>query len=204
MELKDWILLIGTFVIGVCTGVYLHFSIFVPEYVVNEDLSKLQQAAESDFQIVAQMYGGCQMMGTCPSFQLSGNRVYKYVPQTDRGEVAAVYEGKLPRVLMTQIEAAWIVANPEDVTAAISKEWCAHWSDGIDYEYIITDTDGTYILDTCYTDLAPDSDLAAALQSVFRYLDDPEEYAAHDTSSANGLGGIIEETLEETFDWQQQ
>lgn len=198
MELKDWILLIGTFVIGVITGVYLHFTIFIPEYVANEDLRELQEENAVTFVVTGEAYGGCQMLGSCPSFQITADRSYKYTPASAQGEVAEIVSGTLPRGLFGELSAAWEAGGPDVVARSIDPEMCTHFVDGIDYEYTIRDETGLHELDTCYTRLNDDSALAAALESVFGYLADPAQY--QDDGEWRGVSGIIEDTLKETFD----
>jgi len=197
MKFNDWVVFAITFVMGILTGMYLFFTVFVPEYVHNEDLSVLVDDKKDSVQISAERYGGCDRTQTCSGFSLTGDRQYRYQPGTIRSVEAAIETGDIPRSLMHYVVSALEKTDLREEAAPV-QQTCASWVDGIDVRYSVIIDSREYILDTCISKFDSTSELGQALNELFVYMNAPEDYTYPDRVRS-GLGGLIEETLQDSF-----
>jgi len=163
---KVYFILGSTFFMGVFTGAYLYVSVFAPEYssdtVDNLDISS--------FVIEGQMYGGCQEINACASFQLVDARTYSYLASPD----VEIVKGKLPADLGRAIKKAFSVDMLESAGRSISSFPCAAYVDGVDYEYRVMYKEVEYELNTCSTFFAYEDTTQELLVEVWKYMDDPK------------------------------
>jgi hypothetical protein len=197
MTLRDWILFIFTFIVGLFAGLYLYYTTFVPEYVENRQLEELMDARRTDLQVIGEQYGGCERLG-CASFQLTGDRQYRYQAGYVRNTAENIETGDLPRTLFSTVKAA---LDATDLSAAASpaQRTCQSWSDGVDVRYRIAYGEDEYILDSCTTQFSERSPLGLVLADVFAYLDDPNTYQPAAGSDSGSVGEYVEGVLEENF-----
>ena len=172
METSDWFLFILTFVTGAFIGMFIYVTSFKPTYVPEDVNSDEDKAYE--FSITGKTYGGLIAPEYIrPSFRLLGNGQYTYIRGGTGDNALEPEEGKLPRTIMNEINSEVTASQLAAASAPAEKDFCENYVDGTDYRYQIT-LDGTvYQLDTCFTDLTYESDLAAALEAVWQYLLDP-------------------------------
>lgn len=203
MTKRDWFLLISTLIIGIFTGMYLYFVTFVPAYIANPMAQELLQDEEPAWRLTAEAYGGCQMIGRCPRYELTAAGEVRYQPSVS----AAIEEARIPQTLLTYVNEAVTTTNLAAASRAAQKT-CAHWSDGLDYGLTVDEAAGSYTLDTCDTALSLDDPLTDASREVFRYLESPDEYQLSievgSTTRSPGIRGFLERTLDETFDYDDQ
>lgn len=197
MHKKDWVLFIGTFVVGILTGMYLYFTTFVPAYIANPDINKLVEESRSDLQITAEAYGGCTRLG-CPSFSITGDRHYRYSSGVVRNVSANIETGDLPRALFAKLEEVVAEADLVAMASPASKQ-CTSWVDGVDIRYVIVIDGITHELDTCTTRFEPSSELGQWLAQATEYMHNPDEYDLPTTDERGGVGGAIEERLKDSF-----
>ena len=202
MTTRDWFLFISTLVIGMFTGLYLYFTTYVPAYISNPIMQDLVTEEAPAWRATVTAYGGCQMMGECPRYEVQADGSVRYQVPALRGEAVVIEETTLPATLVRQLDTA---LSETDLIAAsrATEKTCAHWSDGIDYEIAVDTATGSYMLDTCDTALTQTSSLTNAFRDVFAYLDDPTGYVPAAGAPRGGIGGYIERRLDETFDYDE-
>lgn len=159
--MKQFYFLIGsTFVIGFFAGVFIFFSSRGEvEVTTGTDFS-------GDFAITADAYGGCQMLGACPSYRIEGSGDYMYI-QTSRESGVERFEDELTRDEVRELES--LIAE-EDLAAledTVFTGTCPSAFDGLGYTFVITTEDAEYEIDTCEQD-AGSSDLVDTLIDYFR------------------------------------
>lgn len=198
MSTRDWILLILTFLMGAFTGMYLYFTTFVPEYIANPDINTLLESQRVDVQITGEQYGGCARGSSCAAFSLTGDRQYSYDAGYIRNASENIETGDVPRALFKAVVDAVKASDLVRLSAPAQKN-CTSWVDGVDVSYSITTSGTTYTLDSCSSQFEPSSELGIWLQQLFLYFEDPEIYELPESTQRGGLGGIIEETLDESF-----
>lgn len=197
MELRDWILFIFTFIVGLFAGLYLYYTTFVPEYIENRELEELMDARRTDLQVIGEQYGGCERLG-CASFQLTGDRHYRYQAGYIRNTAENIETGDLPRGLFNSLKAALTATNLA-AAASPAQRTCRSWSDGVDVRYRIAYEDDEYILDSCTTQFTQSSPLGVVLAEIFTYLNDPASYTPAAGLDTGNVGDYLEGVLEENF-----
>jgi hypothetical protein len=162
------LVVLSAFLAGIITGSYLYLVGFAPEFEAN----KGQTAEEvGELMIVGDMYGGMRA-GLPPSFQVNGDREFRYIPFSDNPEVPApAVEGRVPRELMEDVTSLLSESTLDAASEEITPEVCAQMVDGIDYKYTILVDSVEYQLNTCGTNFTADSELGAALEQLWEYFD---------------------------------
>ncbi len=197
MTLIDWFLFGSTFLIGLFVGMYVYLTAFVPEYFENQALEAVLDEKISTLRITGESYGGCQRAGRCASFELSGDRKYKYLPAITQGELVGIQSGRLPKGLFDHILNIMEKADLPSLAQSVNKQ-CDNWADGIDYKYTVQLRNDFYELDTCFSRLDKSSTEAVNLAELFVYMADPENYSSNNVNRG-GLGGMLEERITDTF-----
>lgn len=164
---QDILIMIVTFIVAVCAGLYLYLTAFAPQF---DDLTGQTEEVYEDFVLEGTQYGGDRMGGTAPSFQVLENGTYRYLPYTTEGEVAEAKEGTVPRSLLNEVKNS--LTDDEVATAAtiVTRGDCMSYVDGIDYNYTVTLNGENYTLDTCSTNLQVDGTLATTLDKLWNYF----------------------------------
>lgn len=137
-----YILLISTFIAGFLTGVYV--------YMVNRIQTESTPTDNNPkgFVIVADMYGGCEMFGQCPSYRLLQNGSYTYIIDSREGE-GGIYEDNISRQRKAEI---LLLLKETDFEAIEDSEFtgtCPIAFDGPAYSFEIFFDGETYNIDTC-------------------------------------------------------
>jgi hypothetical protein len=159
-----------TALVGFLFGIYIYFFGFL-EVV---EPQRPVQATASEFSIVSQVYGGCDMTSACPSFQILGDGSYRYLYTPAVGEEQVIRDGSIPRVLQRRIERTVSGTELEVQSKDIQPSFCNSYTDGIDITYRITINKEEYILDSCGTNIDPGSALWATLVSIWTYFETGE------------------------------
>lgn len=163
-----------TLLMGMLAGAYLYVSGFASTYNQLEDGGAKAAAV---FTLQAEQFGGCGMVGTCPSFQLIADRTYRYIPGA--GDVE-VYEGKLSKKVFDQLGEMLLAADFSALNQPGST--CRAAFDGTDYQYEIIADGVLYELNTCNTQFT-ESALDEHLQIVWQ-----EIISVNDTSGSEFKG----------------
>lgn len=173
---QDKVLLASAFVAGLVAGSYLYLTGYIPQFVKHGD--RLQQPAQT-FTIEGDSYGGMRS-GIPPSFQILADGSYRYIPFTELDATSTinnVRQGTLPTDIMRNLEQALVPTDLTLAARAVTKEYCASMVDGIDYRYTVTVSGAEFKLDTCLTNIEPDTPLEQSLRAVWDYLFTLEESA---------------------------
>jgi hypothetical protein len=143
-----FLILILTFIVGLMTGVYAFFVVTGPEEVRTE---VPREEAEDGFVITSDMYGGCQMLGACPSYRIVDTGDYIYISR-EREDTDERFEGSLSRAQLADLETLLRSADLEEIEDSIFTETCPSAFDGAAYTYEIVYGGEEYDIDTCAED----------------------------------------------------
>ncbi len=146
MTSQQLFVLIFTFIVGMAAGGYMYVTGFATEY---KDTG-VAEAQDVDLTIIAEQVGGCQMGGVCPSFRLTSDRRYTYIPQHGLdADTPAATEGRISQgVFVRLIE---IMNETDFASLNQTNDVCQAAFDGIDYRYQITFNGENYELNSCGT-----------------------------------------------------
>lgn len=175
---------------GMFAGGYLYFTVFLPDYAANQDLTTLTDQWKGDFQLTGTMYGACDSVG-CTSFSLSGNRQYKFDAGLSIAE-EALQNGTVPRTLFNRLSdalqaASSTLAGGDGVECGANGKIYAH--------YVVTDQGETYTFESCDAQ----GDVARWTTELWRYVQDPKGYELPKDVAWQGVAGTVEEFLRENF-----
>lgn len=167
MEVRDWFILIFTFVVGLFAGMYLYVTAYYPIYGGVDDRTVIEAG---EFSIIGVTYGGFTTPGYVhPSFRLEDSGAYDYFPGGET--VGEKEEGAVPHELMVLVERAVAGSDLARLATPVSGKNCMSYADGIEHEYNIETAEGSYDLDTCTTVFSNGTALGQALLEVWRYLE---------------------------------
>ncbi len=168
----DTLVVAVTFFIGMVAGSYLYLVGFAPNFEEIE-MPIDGEVTSASLVIFGEMYGG-DRYGAPPRFELSANGGYRYTPFNEEPSIpVAAEEGMLPEALMLEVRQVLAPRTLKAAAEEVTPESCAMFVDGSEYRYRIGLADETYVLDTCGTNFAYDSELAKILEKVWVYLDNP-------------------------------
>lgn len=195
---SDWFILIFTFIVGMSSGAYLYITSFQPLYGTGDGIGGAERSA-SDFSVIGKSYGGSNPAGFAhPSFRITGDGSYSYLPGGVNADQIKEQNGELPNRLADELHSAVSDANLDQLSRSAQKDDCRIFSDGVDHTYRITVAGTQYELDTCNTALSYDHELALVLSDIWTYLEDGEvEY--RNTSSSGADRSWLEEFLRGYF-----
>ena len=163
MKPDEIITLLLTFLTGVFVGVTLYVMVFAPQYEADE------VGGKSQFAIVGELYGGCQRtQDGCPSFRLTDDRTYQFLIGGEKRD------GRLPSSVTTPIFNALTEYRLQTYAAPLERDNCQSYVDGVDYRYDITLEHTRYVIDTCRTSFARDSELQQLFLEAWRHMAEPE------------------------------
>ncbi len=157
-------LLALTFLTGVAIGMYVYIAAFKPMYAP-ETLNDTEAGA-SEWSLVSRRYGGDLLPGYSQStFRLLKDGNYTYLPGGADSASVETKEGKLSSSLMRKVRS--YDDSLMEYSYDVSRNDCASYVDGYDYEYRITKNNILFHLDTCQTSLGDDSSFALLLREVW-------------------------------------
>lgn len=173
MEIRDWFILISTFLMGLLSGMYFYTTSYAPLYEERDIWSELDEVTLLSFDMIALQYGDAfQLDYDPPAFELDSQGNYRYT----RGGEATEQAGILPDVLLREVQEAISVANLTEYAEEQNGADCDSAQGGVDYEYNIIREGDEYTLDTCYTNFTHNSGLGSTLQKLWQYMEMPEEH----------------------------
>jgi len=199
MDAKTYLTLGFTFFVGCFSGAYLYVTVFSPQYIDDG----FEDPSEITLRIQGQMYGGCQMAGSCAFFELENNRRYTYT------EPAAVYDedaedivvtGKMDREDFAEITDLLLETNFSALAQETTRS-CDSYVDGTDYRYNVILQGEQFELDTCGTAFD-----GSVLERAFRPL-----WQSLATSTSNlpyilerGMAGSARDALDSLFQYDEK
>jgi hypothetical protein len=160
MKAADWGVLILTFFTGVAVGFFVYFTGF---RAIDEKITITP--AKADFEITVSAYGGCAMLGTCPSYRLSSDQTYTFIAGGVSDEPVEPQTGILEKADVQTLTSLLANTDLKKQSQPLSADMCDSYIDGIDMTYVIDCKGVLYTLDTCTTAVDVDS-------SLVEYLDD--------------------------------
>lgn len=158
-----YFILFSTFFIGVLSGVYVYFISQPSEPLF--DFGGNNEAITRGFEIIATAYGGCQMLGDCPSYRIGDDASYRYLISSRTGS-DELYEGMLSSSDFTALKRALSGINFEAVEQSTFSGSCPAAYDGPAYIFEIIIGGERYIIDTCEQD-TEDTRLFPVLEEYF-------------------------------------
>ncbi|MBX2866678.1 hypothetical protein KTR10_01835 [Candidatus Kaiserbacteria bacterium] len=138
--------LVTTFLVGFIAGSYIYFVTedALPDFFAGTDVP--------DFEIIGDAYGGCQMLGACPSFVLRDDGTYIHqIPQ--RGGTPINTESRLSSVDRSEVRELLRATNLARIEQSTFSGTCPIAFDGLAYRYRIYIGETRYDLDSCRQDL---------------------------------------------------
>jgi len=168
MKKQDLLNILFTFVVGLVVGVYMFFAGFAPTTAIIEDT--VQEIGQTLI-VTGEAYGGCDRVGTCPSFNIADNGSYRY-SYTPRGATAQVLrEGSLPLAIQQDLKRYATENALTKFSQSVDPIMCESFVDGIDVRYIIELEGDVYTLDSCGTNVDADTKLWETLAGLWYYFD---------------------------------
>ncbi len=168
MKKQDIISILITFLVGIFAGSYLYLTGFASF----EDKFSIPGVEEvSEFSIVGDVYGGCQLGNACPSFQVLRDGSYRYFYTPAAGMDKILRKGTLPRKLQNKLKNVLseieLVKQSKEITPSV----CNSYSDGIDVKYQVTLNGSEYTLDSCGTAVVGEGALWSTLGEIWTYYE---------------------------------
>ncbi len=162
---QDKLSILITFTVGLFAGVYLYVAGFATTF-------KLPEVSTGDiyteFVLIGEGYGACELDNTCLSFQLLENGSYRALYDAADGSTV-VKEGAIPRALRRELINA-LTANALAIESDLIARPCRFGDDGTNYRFEITKKGTEYSLDTCRTALDYEGGIWKALAKLWNHL----------------------------------
>ena len=167
MTKSDWLLFPFSFLIGILAGGFLYLTVFVPEFMENQDLDELLEDVGDGPEVTGRVYGSCSMLDECWSFRLSSNGEYEYFQtQTNESEPGT---GHLSYKLRRELSETIAGVDLTQLSEPVDKN-CSHLADGLDYTFYITHQDVRYLLDTCDSQLTANHELTQLFLEIYQHM----------------------------------
>ena len=162
---QDRLSILITFTVGLFAGVYLYVAGFATTFVLPEVGTN---DVYSEFVLIGEGYGACELDNTCLSFQLLENGSYRALYDAADGSTV-VKEGVIPRTLRRELVNA---LTPEGmvIESDLIARPCQFGDDGTNYRFEITKEGTEYSLDTCRTALDYEGPIWTALAKLWNHL----------------------------------
>ena len=170
MQRSDLLLLVGTFVFGFATGIYVYFVLYEPNFRFSFTSSSTPDASYS---IVGDEYGVCQATSAgCGSFRILSNREYRAIFTDTDGSIIRSREGLLPSGLLDEFHQELNRRYQRDTLRLYptTRPACQQDSGGVLYTLDIPDV-GRYYLDGCSRQVPTDDVLYRSLERMADYLE---------------------------------
>ncbi len=154
-------------VMGMCTGAFFYVTVFAPEYA--NDLGSAEHIDPDAVVIQAAMYGGCERLNKCASFQLTDDQKYQYAVEPE----AQIEKGKISKEISNALFEKLTTGTLISLSEEIPSGNCSSYADGLDYYYDITKEGTTYTLDTCTSAFSRDKALQKEFLAVWSFMENP-------------------------------
>jgi hypothetical protein len=157
-------ILASSLAVGIVAGVYVFFVTRTAEETVPQNLRE----RTGGFEIVADAYGGCQIIG-CPSYRLLSDGSYVYVLD-ERDGVGERYEGNLSSEEIRALRTAMSTTDFEALKQRMFEGTCPAFIDGVSHRFTIRFEEETFEFDSCVEDIEKTSlfETLISTYSVFR------------------------------------
>jgi hypothetical protein len=163
-------LFVGTFVLGMCAGVYLYVAGFAAQY--SALFTSTERETEISFSLTGEQYGDCDTSETgCVMFRVFADRDFRVIALNGRGEVVDQREGVIPEALLENVFDVLNDAHGDDALAQYPgpPAYCTKENGGIRYLLEIPEY-GTLALDACMEEVDTSRRMWRTLQQVSEYL----------------------------------
>lgn len=164
---REYFILGSTFFMGMFAGAYLYVSVFAPSY--DAGIQTGENITAETFVIDGEMYGGCSRLDACGSFRLINGREYSFIPQSG----AAIEKGKIPSKLRAALLEALDLQTLELDARPVSLDSCSAYIDGNDYTYEVSKDEETYVLDTCQSAFAYNTEVQELFLEIWYVMENP-------------------------------
>lgn len=153
---------------GMGIGVYVYFSGYAPATAtISEKVDNLSDTLV----VVGEAYGGCQLGGFCPSFQVADDGSYRYFYMPTGASEQVLREGEIPNDLHAQLRRVLTATELQVSSRRIEPAMCESYVDGIDVTYRVTLNETDYELDSCGTDVNGEGAMWQTLGQVWNYFE---------------------------------
>lgn len=165
MKKQEILSILITLAVGFFAGGFLYLNVFT-SMVQPDNLETLEEI--ENFSITSQAYGGCR--SNCPAFRVNGDGSYRYQYVPSIGAEPVLRSGNLPRSIRKDLEKTVVSRALATQTTRVVRNDCVSAVDGIDIVYDVVIDGTTYQLDSCRTNINPNSPTWQALSSVWTYF----------------------------------
>lgn len=155
-----YLVLLGTFMVGFVTGVYVFFL----SGGANNSSGEMN-VEPSQLEIIVDAYGGCDSVG-CASYRILEDGSYTFIQNTRSGD-AERYEGELSDVQFAELTALIDVRELAVVARSSFEGTCPVAYDGNAYRFQIHTENASYTIDSCKHDTTS----VALLERLIEYLE---------------------------------
>lgn len=167
MKKQDLINIIFTFFVGFFSGAYLYVAVFAP--TVQQAETVIEEIGEA-FVVTGEAYGGCDRVGSCPSFQIADGGEYRYIYLPRDANSQALREGTLPLDIQQKLRRYATAGVLTEQSVRIDPAMCESYVDGIDVRYKIEIGESSFVLDSCGTDVDAESRAWIELSGLWDYF----------------------------------
>ncbi|MEX0930785.1 MAG: hypothetical protein WDZ68_00650 [Candidatus Paceibacterota bacterium] len=197
---RDWFLFSLTFVVGLTTGIYLYFTIYVPTYQLNTSGLSQSEVASNEFSVIGRSYGG-NIVGEYvhPSYRIAGDGTYIFLRGGVGVEGQEPETGVLPRLLFNDLKRIAESSDLDTLSEPGNKEECNTFFDASDYLYHITVDGVQYAIDTCTSNISYEHELVFVLEDIWMYIHDPDSYQERERPNRESGRGFFESLLRQYF-----
>lgn len=140
-------ILFSTFLVGMATGVFVYFVSGLSEPLIDLGGDELT----SGFEITGDTYGGCQMLGVCPSYHINEQGQYIFIVLRREGEDER-REGTLSPLELKELKSRLKEAPLGSVANSSFTGACPIAFDGLAYVFEVRVGEDSYRIDTCEHD----------------------------------------------------
>lgn len=154
-----------TFTVGFLTGVYAYFVSRPPiEINDNEPIA----SNEGEFEVIADMYGGCSKLDACSSYRLIDTGEYTFVQRSRNGDDER-FQGEISGTQLALLTRLFENTDIESIQDSLFEGTCPAAYDGLGYVFTIYHEGEEYAIDTCIEDTGGEP-LFEKLESLFEVL----------------------------------
>ncbi len=147
MRKHVYLTLVSTLIIGLLSGVYLHFLTREP----SEPKEITPVTEEDGFEVIANRYGGCERVG-CTLYRIQDDGSYMFL-KYNSGNEGERFEDSITDTQRSNLSALLSDTNFDAVQEQMFTGICPTTYDGIAYRYEITYEGETYSFNSCEEDL---------------------------------------------------
>lgn len=172
MNKYDFLNIVITFLVGFFLGGFWYITGGAATTSSVKEVPVLEKLSE--FEVVSEVYGGCQKTNSCPTFRVTNDGSYRYFRTPTAGAEQVLRQGVIPIRLLQQLKSSLTDNALKTQSKKTEPAFCNSFADGIDVRYEITLDGNVYKIDSCGTAVDENDDLWTTLQAIWDYFEKGE------------------------------